>query len=88
MVKPLKKVTAATKQYTVGDFSARINSSDAYDELGELIDSVNQMADNLAVLEESRSSFVANVSHELKTPMTIISGFVYCRMNKTISSCN
>ena len=85
MVKPLKKVTAATKQYTVGDFSARINSSEGYEELGELIDSVNQMADNLAVLEESRSSFVANVSHELKTPMTIISGFVDGILDGTIS---
>ncbi len=76
MVKPLKKVTEATTHYSKGDFSIRINTYDSYKELAELIESVNSMADNLALYEESRSSFVANVSHELKTPMTIISGFV------------
>lgn len=76
MVKPLKKVTEATTHYSKGDFSIRINTYDSYKELADLIESVNSMADNLALYEESRSSFVANVSHELKTPMTIISGFV------------
>ena len=84
MVRPLKKITAATKHYASGDFSGRINTAEVYKELGQLVDSVNIMADNLAVLEESRSSFVANVSHELKTPMTIISGFVDGMLDGTI----
>ncbi len=85
MVRPLKKITAATKLYSQGDFSVRINTSDVYKELTQLVDSVNKMADNLAVIEESRSSFVANVSHELKTPMTIISGFIDGMLDGTIS---
>lgn len=85
MVRPLKKVTEATKHYAGGDFSARINTADVYKELSQLVDSVNKMADNLAVLEQSRSSFVANVSHELKTPMTVISGFVDGMLDGTIS---
>ena len=85
MVRPLKKITAATKHYAGGDFTARINTTDVYNELTELVDSVNRMADSLAVLEESRSSFVANVSHELKTPMTVISGFVDGMLDGTIS---
>ncbi len=85
MVRPLKKVTEATRHYAGGDFSARINTSDVYKELTQLVDSVNKMADNLAVLEQSRSSFVANVSHELKTPMTVISGFVDGMLDGTIS---
>lgn len=85
MVRPLKKITAATKSYAGGDFSVRINTSDVYNELSQLVDSVNIMADSLAVLEESRSSFVANISHELKTPMTIISGFVDGMLDGTIS---
>lgn len=85
MVKPLKKITDATKSYAGGDFSVRINTSDVFNELSQLVDSVNIMADNLAVLEESRSSFVANVSHELKTPMTIISGFVDGILDGTVS---
>lgn len=85
LVRPLKKITAATKLYSHGDFSVRISASDVYKELTQLVDSVNKMADNLAVIEESRSSFVANVSHELKTPMTIISGFIDGMLDGTIS---
>ncbi len=85
MVRPLKKITAATRSYAGGDFSVHINTSDVFNELSQLVDSVNIMADNLAVLEESRSSFVANVSHELKTPMTIISGFVDGILDGTVS---
>lgn len=84
MVRPLKKITEATKLYSHGDFSVRINTSDVYNELTQLVDSVNKMADNLAVIEESRSSFVANVSHELKTPMTVISGFIDGMLDGTI----
>lgn len=85
MVRPLKRINEATKHYAGGDFSARINTSDVYKELGQLVDSVNKMADSLSVLEESRSSFIANVSHELKTPMTIISGFVDGILDGTVS---
>ncbi len=85
MVRPLKKITAATKHYAGGDFSARIDTHDIYKEMGQLVDSVNKMADSLAVIEESRSSFIANVSHELKTPMTIISGFIDGILDGTIS---
>lgn len=85
MVRPLKRINEATKHYAGGDFSARINTSDVYKELGQLVDSVNKMADSLSVLEESRSSFIANVSHELKTPMTIISGFIDGILDGTVS---
>ena len=84
MVRPIKKVIQVTKHYAGGDFSARINTTQVYMELTQLAESVNRMADNLAVLEESRSSFIANVSHELKTPMTIISGFVDGMLDGTI----
>lgn len=85
MVRPLRKITEATRSYAGGDFSVRINTSDVFNELSQLVDSVNKMADSLAVIEESRSSFVSNVSHELKTPMTIISGFVDGILDGTIS---
>ena len=83
--KPLKKLTDATKHYASGDFSVRIGNTDTYRELEELVESVNSMADSLAVLEESRSNFVANISHELKTPMTIIGGFIDGILDGTIS---
>lgn len=85
MSRPIKKLTSATKQYASGDFKVKIPDMHSYDELETLIDSVNSMADSLSVLEESRSNFVANVSHELKTPMTIISGFIDGILDGTIS---
>lgn len=85
MSKPIKRITEATKHYAGGDFSVRIDKTDDFQELQELVRSVNSMADNLAVLEESRSNFVANVSHELKTPMTIIGGFIDGILDGTIA---
>lgn len=84
MVKPLKNITAATKKYAGGDFSDHIAATDNYRELSELIESFNSMAESLAATDASRSSFVANVSHELKTPITIISGFIDGILDHTI----
>lgn len=58
-----------------GDFSRRIPVT-SNDELGELATAFNQMTNSLSRLEGVRRSFIANVSHELKTPMTTISGFI------------
>lgn len=84
MVRPLKTITAAIKKYADGDFSERIGDRDNYSELADLIASFNSMAENLARIDASRSSFVANISHELKTPMTIISGFIDGILDNTI----
>lgn len=84
VVMPLRRIGEATGQYAKGDFSVRIDASDTYREVRDLADSVNRMAEELSVMDESRSRFVANVSHELKTPMTIISGFIDGILDGTI----
>ena len=85
MTKPLKSMSEASKAMARGDFSKRIPvMSD--DEIGELSMSFNMMTNNLAQLEGMRKSFVANVSHELKTPMTTISGFIDGILDGTIDS--
>ncbi len=83
LTKPLSRMANITKSYARGDFSKRIET-DRDDELGELITSFNTMASSLSILESSRRSFVANVSHELKTPMTIIGGFIDGVLDGTI----
>lgn len=81
--KPLKLMSEAAKAMARGDFSRRIPvTSD--DEIGQLAVSFNQMTNSLARLEEVRKSFIANVSHELKTPMTTIGGFIDGIMDGTI----
>jgi len=83
MTKPLKMMSEASKAMAKGDFSKRIPvMSD--DEIGELSMSFNMMTNNLAQLEGMRRSFVANVSHELKTPMTTIGGFIDGILDGTI----
>ncbi len=85
MTKPLKLMSEAARAMSKGDFTRRIPvTSD--DEIGELSAAFNMMTNNLASLEGMRKSFVANVSHELKTPMTTIAGFVDGILDGTIDA--
>ncbi len=82
-INPLRQMSNATKSYAQGDFSKRVTVT-GHDELAELCASFNKMASALSTLESSRRSFVANVSHELKTPMTTIGGFIDGMLDGTI----
>ena len=75
IVHPLKNMTRAAKSFGKGDFSERI-SVNGRDEVSELALAFNNMAESLENLESMRNSFLANVSHDLRTPMTTISGFI------------
>ncbi len=83
MVKPLRNMVAATNAFSKGDFSVRV-PVESDDEIGRLSASINNMASSLADLEMSSRSFTANVSHELKTPMTTIGGFIDGILDGTI----
>lgn len=74
-VRPLRQMAAITRQFSNGDFSGRAKVR-GNDEIAELAHALNGMAVSLSSLEDMRRSFVANVSHELKTPMTTIAGFI------------
>lgn len=82
-VDPLREINSAVREFSKGDLSRRVNI-DCGGELEELGDSINQMATELSQLEESRRSFVANVSHELRSPMTSMSGYVQAMLDGTI----
>ena len=84
LTKNLDEMTVAARKYSHGDFSMRISPSDKADEMGALIDSFNAMADSLEKSEQTRQEFIANVSHELKTPMTTIAGFAEGILDGTI----
>ena len=75
MVRPLRAMTDAAKSFGKGDFSARVVVY-GNDEVSELSRAFNNMAESLDTLEKMRNSFLANVSHDLRTPMTTISGFI------------
>ncbi len=83
MVKPLREMSAAAKRFAEGDFSSRIRVK-GKDEVAQLAQAFNAMAVSLSSTENMSRSFVANVSHELKTPMTTIGGFVDGILDGTI----
>ncbi|MDH3346111.1 MAG: ATP-binding protein [Kiritimatiellaceae bacterium] len=72
---PLRGMSFAARQFAEGDFNHRIPAQQSI-ELDELAESLNTMSIQLNHLETVRADFVANVSHELKTPITSIKGFV------------
>ena len=85
MARPLDEMAAASRKFARGDFSVRVKQvEDPTDEMGALIESFNKMADSLEKAEERRSEFIANISHELRTPMTTISGFADGILDGTI----
>ena len=83
--KPLRQISKAAREFGHGDFSARVTVSGVYyPEIEEVAHSFNNMAGELEKGELRRKEFVANVSHELKTPMTTISGYIDGILDGTI----
>jgi len=83
MTKPLKQIAIASRDFAHGNFSTRVHSHSS-DEIGELTVAFNNMADSLEKSEELKRSFIGNVSHELRSPMTSINGFVDGILDGTI----
>lgn len=74
IVLPVRQLGATARRYARGDFSVRMPvQSD--DEIGELCDIFNKMADELSQSEAMRNEFISGVSHELRTPLTAIKGW-------------
>ncbi len=75
IIHPLRNLTMASKKLADGDFSTRV-AVYGDDEVSDLGNAFNNMAQSLENLEKMRASFLASVSHDLRTPMTTISGFI------------
>ena len=83
-VLPIHAMVQATRRYASGNFDTRMYDYGRTDEIGELAASFNAMADTLQQTEQQRSEFIANISHELKTPMTTIAGYTDGILDGTI----
>ena len=83
-IQPIREMVQATRSYAAGNFDVRMQDTGRSDEIGELAASFNNMADSLAETERQRSEFIANISHELKTPMTTIAGYTDGILDGTI----
>ena len=82
---PLREMAQAASAFGHGELSARVSLKNSYtEEVEELALAFNNMASSLEKSEYQRREFVANVSHELKTPMTTISGYIDGILDGTI----
>ncbi len=75
VISPLKSISRAAKKFAAGQFDVRVEVK-GKDEVAELATAFNNMAQSLDNYETMRNTFMANVSHDLRTPMTTISGFI------------
>ena len=75
VIGPLKDMSRMAKEFAAGNYDARVRVR-GKDEVAQLAVAFNNMAASISRLELMRNTFVANVSHDLRTPMTTISGFI------------
>lgn len=74
IVYPIIRIGQITRKFAKGDFTERIEKT-SDDELGELCDSINYMAEELSNTESIKNEFISSISHELRTPLTAIKGW-------------
>lgn len=74
LVKPIKRLTRATGRVATGDYHVQLTAKGT-DELSQLTQSFATMTQQLAQVEKSRNEFVANVSHDLQSPLTALKGY-------------
>ena len=74
IVKPVREMTDTSRRIAQGDFTAKVDKM-YDDEIGDLSDSINDMAKELDANEKLKNDFISRVSHELRTPLTAIKGW-------------
>lgn len=83
---PIRKLSEAAKYISKGNFDEKIEIDDSInDELTQLCRSFNTMAENLAGLEKRRREIISNISHDLRSPITSVRGFLQAMLDGTIS---
>lgn len=76
--RPTKRIISAGEKITSGDFNVRIEKfrdNGGYESFNSIIDCFNKMAEELGSVETLRTDFIANVSHELKTPLSVMQNY-------------
>ncbi len=83
IIRPIAKLNTAAREYAKGNFETKTGVK-RKDELGELSDSLEYMAGELSKLDEYRKNFIANISHDFRSPLTSIKGYLEAMLDGTI----
>lgn len=83
VLRPIAKINRTAREYAKGNFEAKTGVV-RKDELGELSDSLEYMASELSKLDEYRKNFIANISHDFRSPLTSIKGYLVAMLDGTI----
>ena len=75
IVRPVKVISRTARRIAEGDFTARVETDDTNDEISELGNTVNTMAEAISKTDTMKNDFISTVSHELRTPLTAIKGW-------------
>ena len=76
LLKPIAKITKTAKSISISDLNSRIDAGEADDELTRLAVTFNEMIERLKLSFEKQSQFVSDASHELRTPISVIQGYI------------
>lgn len=71
---PIREINETTKKISEGDYTVRIERK-YNDEIGDLSDSINSMAEEISTTDKMKNDFISTISHELRTPLTSIKGW-------------
>ena len=83
VIRPIAKLNSAAREYAKGNFETKTGVK-RKDEIGELSDSLEYMASELSKLDEYRKNFIANISHDFRSPLTSIKGYLEAMLDGTI----
>lgn len=81
--RPIRNITKMTEKYAKGDFTQQIQV-DSNDEIGYLANTLNYMATTLNTMEDEQRKFISNVSHDFRSPLTSIKGYIEAILDGTI----
>lgn len=81
--RPLRRITVGAMKYAEGDYSYRIQTS-SQDEMGYLAETLNFMSEEIAKSDDYQRQFIANVSHDFRSPLTSIKGYLEAILDGTI----
>lgn len=83
IMKPIKKINAVAEEYSTGNFETKMDIHSS-DEIGQLASTLEYMASELSKLDEYRKSFISNISHDFRSPLTSIKGYIEAIQDGTI----